>query len=136
MELVMEQKYYYIKRLPRLFIWLAIATLLLFALGSIFSNDKFTYTNITLLALGVLYLAQYIFHKGWNIKINDEHIYIRKSLITRPKKIPYAAIISHRLLVTGDLEIKFQNKTENISKDLLEHADFKEILDKINQVTQ
>lgn len=122
--------------MPKLFIWLAIITFLLVALGSVFSDNKVTYTNISILGLGILYLLQYIFYKRWNIKTDKENIYIRNSPFTRPKKIPLAKISGSKTLVTGDLLLKLPNKELIIFKDLLEEADFQEIKETITQVTQ
>lgn len=132
----MEQIYYFKKSIPKLFIWLAIITFLLVALGSVFSDNKVTYTNISILGLGILYLLQYIFYKRWNIKTDKENIYIRNSPFTRPKKIPLAKISGSKTLTTGDLLLKLPNKELIIFKDLLEEAHFQEIKETITQVTQ
>lgn len=136
MKLIMEEKVFYRSPQPKLFIWLGGGFFILLILNLFFNKEIINTNSIFLFTMSLLYLAQHFYHKSWVLKIDSENIYIRDKLFTRANEIPYSDIHSYKVLVTGDIELKLQDKEVEISKDIINEADFQEILDKINQATQ
>lgn len=136
MELVMKQKYFYRAPINKTFIWLGGAAFILFTINIIYSKGAFSTGSMMMLVFSILYIVQYFLQKTWVLKMDAKNIYTRNLFLTRINKIPYTEILSYRVLVTGDMELKLQDEEIEISKDEISEADFQEILDKINQVTQ
>ena len=133
----MEKKYFYKNRKSKLFIWLASITLTLYILNRLFSGSENGLSNsFYLIFLSLSFLIQYALYKRWYIKIVNDTIFIRKNNLFTNKEIPFTDIKDHRILVTGDLELKLQDEKMEILKDHLEDPDFQEIKDRIIKITQ
>lgn len=133
----MEKKYFYKNRKSKLFIWLASITLTLYILNRLFSGSENGLSNsFYLIFLSLSFLIQYALYKRWYIKIVNDTIFIRKNNLFTNKEIPFTDIKDHRILVTGDLELKLQDEKMEILKDHLEEPDFQEIKDRIIKITQ
>lgn len=131
----MEKKYFYKNRLSKLFIWLAGIIFTLYIINKLLPNSEKELSNsFYLVFLGLAFLIQFLLYKQWYIKIENETLFIRKNNLFTTRKIPFSAITSQRLLVTGDLELSLQDEKVEILKDLLKEEDFQEIQDKINNV--
>lgn len=132
------------------FIWAGAISFVLFILFQILNKEAFpnTISNYYFLIWSILSIAQYFVYKSWYIKINQEALFIRRiefpikilykdiKILYKDIKVLYKDIKSHKVLVTGDIEIKLENKEIEISKDLLKENDFeniKRILNNINQ---
>lgn len=132
----MEKKYFYKNRLSKLFIWLAGIIFTLYIINKLLPNSEKELSNsFYLVFLGLAFLIQFLLYKQWYIKIENETLFIRKNNLFTTREIPFSAITSQRLLITGDLELSVQDKKIEILKDLLKEEEFQEIQSKINKET-
>lgn len=135
-ELVMEQKVFYRNPINNMFKWFGRAAFILFLINVVYSKGEFSTGSKMMLVFSILYTGQHLLQKTWVIKMDTKNIYTRNLFLTRINKIPYTDILSYRMLVTGDIELKLQDKEIEISKDEISEVDFQEIKDRIIQVTQ
>lgn len=132
----MEKKYFYKNRKSKLFIWLASIVFALYIINRfIFDSEDGLSNSFYLIFLGIAFSIQYLLYKQWYIKIENETLFIRKNNLFTTREIPFSAITSQRLLITGDLELSVQDKKIEILKDLLKEEEFQEIQSKINKET-
>lgn len=132
----MEEKVFYrIKRQAKVYlIWSGVSFVFLlvsfFTSNTLYNSNNFLYIGHTIVPLILYYVST-----TWYVKTTQEAIYVKSNLL-KAVKIPYSEIQSHKVLVTGDLELKLQSKQIEISKDILNTEDFQELTQIVNKAKQ
>ncbi len=101
------------------------------------TNTAFFYFKASFLfflLFGFFYIQKK--HSEWYVKIESDTLFIRKEGLFRTDKLLISDIKSYKKIVTGDLQIIYQDKEYLVNKDFLTKEDFLTLVEYLDKVTK